>query len=427
MKKQALILLPLLIGALSGCKGSGSISEAERDFAKARNLKYVSNYSEKLGPETEIDIYELSRSLFKDSAINAKIITATYDEEYSGNLVTSYAAVNKYQLYEGYAQAFNRTLVDETYSKSTKTTNTKKTVMERVNYYDSNRKISFGAYSLNGNTYLDKDDLNGKTEEEVNQRLSQLYEGAMNTIFDSVGDCTFYEKKNGYIGYYEDISSGETDGIRYEIQNQIIFEFDSNYKIKKGTHLYNQLEDYDYKKGQKIDELKVVNYEHHVFEANYGDKKPSSLIIYEVQNKYAKPYFEDGQIYVDGITIDHDFEYRFKKSTPQNVHIEGFLFFNGYSSEPITFTPTIYTTRCLSMYDEDSLWEEVSGKFSIKNPANISYSENDLVYNMKNVEDALWFKVDCYLTDNVVKFKSGSVQIANRTTLEEYMNNLNWN
>ena len=60
MKKRSLILLPIFLSGLIGCKGNSTMSQMDIDFKKAENLKYDKNYEGKLGEELNFsDMYEI--------------------------------------------------------------------------------------------------------------------------------------------------------------------------------------------------------------------------------------------------------------------------------------------------------------------------------------------------------------------------------
>ena len=81
MKKRSLILLPIFLSGLIGCKGNSTMSQTDIDFKKAENLKYVNNYEDKLGEELNFDdIYELVEQTFFSGALTSKVIRANYNE-----------------------------------------------------------------------------------------------------------------------------------------------------------------------------------------------------------------------------------------------------------------------------------------------------------------------------------------------------------
>ena len=422
MKKRGLILIPILIGSLVGCKQSGG-SAVDRDIAKAKNLKFNEKYAAKLTTTTDVDVYGGALNVFNEKGLTTKSVVVSYDEmtDASDHIAETVARHNTYTLYKDYAIQGARTTKTDTLLTDTNKTYKNVRELEFESYYDDNRQTYFTHSYGRGGHYLEAVNLSTSSAEHIHNYITSAVDDASNNGFYHLTMCDFYEKKNGgYIGFYED-TYDDPDGhdmSRY----QIICELDKSFRLTKSTYFYEYYEKYDYIHDQEATKLRRVMYTHEIREVTYGSKKAESVIANNIQKLYGKPYIEYGFLSYSNLgTYDYT-DSIYQTISPKKIHLEGFIFFNEFSDQALDVTPTIDVCTLNSMYDDTSHYFEIDGALSIKNSKYFKYYKGQLQYQMKNIMDAIWIKIDCTLNSkNEVKFKSGSIEIKNRTELEAYL------
>ena len=428
MKKRGLILIPVLIASLAGCKQSSG-SNISAEMRKAHNLTFNKNYARRLGNEVDIDIYNYACEAFYNNAMTAKRVQAIYDEEsyqYDQIVITS-SEHSVYTLYQDYATQYARTKNYEEYFTADKKRSTINSTYESEEYYDDSRKVYFSHEVKNGSHNLYPIGLGDYDEEHINNYISTKLDDAYDFTLINTSYCNFYEKKNGYIGYYESQAEYEDDGHRYGSSVQVIYEFDSAFRTKKGSYFVEYYENYDYTRGVLTNKMRCVRYTHELYEFTFGNKKPETVVSGNIQKLYGKPYIDYGYMYFGNCESLDDYGYMAKKTSPTNLHLEGFLFFDSFSGSALDVTPDVYAVTNPSLYDDDYTDTEIVGKLSIKNSKLLKYLNGHLMYSMKYATEALWYKIDCVLDkNNVPKFKSGSIEVVDRVTLETYYYSLDW-
>lgn len=326
MKKHGLILIPVLIGSLVGCK-QGSGSAVDRDIARAKNLKFNEKYAAKLTTPTEVDVYGRALDVFNEKGLTTKSVVVSYDEMTyaTDHIAETVARHTTHTLYKDYAVQSARTTKTDRLLTDTNKKYKYVNELESESYYDDNRQTYFTHSYGKGGQYLEAVNLSSYSAEHIHNYIASAVDDASNNGFYHLTMCDFYEKKNGgYVGFYEDT--------------------------------------YDY---------------------------------------------------TDSI---------YQTISPEKIHLEGFIFFDEFTDQAIDVTPTIDVCTLNSMYDDTSHYFEIDGTLSIKNSKYFKYYKGQLQYHMKNIMDAIWFKIDCTLNSkNEVKFKSGSVEIVDRDTLESYL------
>lgn len=423
MKKHGLILIPILIGSLVGCKQGGS-SQVDADFKKAKNLKFDEKYATKLTTPTEVNVYGRALDVFNEKGLTTKSVVVSYDEMTyaTDHIADTVARHTTYTLYKDYAIQSARTTKTDRLLTDTNKTYKNVHEYEFESYYDDDHQTYFTHSYGKGGHYLEAVNLSSYSAEHIHNYIASAVDDASNNGFYHLTMCEdFYEKKNGgYVGFYED-TYDDPDGhdmSRY----QIICELDKSFKLTKSTFFYEYYEKYDYVHDQETTKLRRVMYTHEIREVTYGSKKAESVIASNIQKMYGKPYIEYGYLsYINLGTCDYT-DSIYQTISPEKIHLEGFIFFDEFTNQAIDVTPTIDVCTLNSMYDDTSHYFEIDGTLSIKNSKYFKYYKGQLQYHMKNIMDAIWFKIDCTLNSkNEVKFKSGSVEIVDRDTLESYL------
>ena len=427
MKKYAFMLLPLLLSALTGC--GKSENGVAKDINKAVNLKFDEKYSETLPESCDEDVYSNVESVFYGQALTVKSVHTTYDEK----LYDEYDRVNstydyyEYTLYEDYALKYHRECEDKNYI-----INKKENVYDLEGtykfdysaYYNESEQTYYYHQVRNGYHYLGDVDLSVYTESHRNNYIQSDYLYAFDSCFSNLSYAYFYKSNDGFVAYHEEIQNGIDGDLTTKYQIQVIYEFDSAYRLIRGSFLEERLSDFDYVTDKKIEKMKVNEYVHATYEISYGKKESKSIIADSISKNYGIPYFEYGYLNYEDCSIYEDNYSDYKFPTPQSLHIEGYISFNQYKSETIDVTPSVdYAYRMGIGGDSKDESDDNIQNLKIKNPQQLKYKDNKLLYEMNNSKDALWFKIDYVLEDTTVTFKSGTVEIVDKAYIIEYFDN----
>ena len=426
MKKRALILLPVLIGSLVGCKQAAT-SGVQADINRAKNLRFNTRYANTIGEETGVDVYGNASNAIMNHSTSVKFVEAVYDE-------FTYAAEHKYEktsqhivytLYQDYAFQYNRSGFYEEYHGDTHEKIARSSTRANQAYYDISSQIYYAEYVTNGYHNFDAVNLGSYDEQHINNYISsEGLTAAHDYALDPSASCDLYKKKNGYVGFYEYTTEDTYEGIKYVYKQQIIYEFDKDFRIKNGSYLQEEYETYNYLTGQATSNLRCVRSTHQIVEVTYGNRKSKSIIANNIQRLYGKPYINTGYIFFNDLS-DYDYtDYYARKTSPTKMRIEGFIFFDNYNNEALDVTPEMYAYVYPSMYNDDFYQSYFEGKLTIKNRNVLKYKNGHLKYTMQYATDALWFKVDCVLSRGKMVFKGGTVEVKNRVDLEDYLYSL---
>ena len=286
MKKHGLILVPVLIGSLVGCK-QGSGSAVDRDIARAKNLKFNEKYAAKLTTPTEVDVYGRALDVFNEKGLATKSVVVSYDEMTyaTDHIAETVARHTTYTLYKDYAVQSARTTKTDRLLTDTNKTYKYVNELESESYYDDNRQTYFTHSYGKGGQYLEAVNLSSYSAEHIHNYIASAVDDASSNGFYHLSMCDFYEKKNGgYVGFYESVYE-DPDGHDMG-RHQIICELDKSFKLTKSTFFYEYYEKYDYVHDQETTKLRRVMYTHEIREVTYGSKKAESVIASNIQKMY---------------------------------------------------------------------------------------------------------------------------------------------
>ncbi len=426
MKKRSLILLPILLSGLVGCKGNSTMSQMDIDFKKAENLKYVKNYENKLGEELNFnEIYEFVEQAFFSGALTSKIIRANYNEfdtVENYNYIQTDKSYSVHTLYAPYGSTVNGTSkIKREY------TNVPGKVFEGKRDFYAERYPNPDTQRLlyhevtNGNHEIF--DINVSS---LPDRLKETHQEAFDLISGEwMGYCSFYKIEKGYAAYYEYHykHDDEHDEYKTEYKEQTIYEFDNNYRLTKGSHFYERKSNRDYVNNIFLSKLKIDEYKHELYSVTYGARKDKSRLLASIQELYGKKHFGDSYfIYAPEV----DDGYSRYVLAPQYIHMEGYSAFNSYREEEVMVSPEAELNILNDVYGEDGVMINVgSPKMKILSPKLLRYkADGNLYFKMNSINDAIFYQMDFKLNSKgKLSFVKGSVKVVDKLDIKDYFDN----
>ena len=423
MKKYALFALPLLITCLTGCNESKkSLAQYEKDIKAAQKLTFKKGYKASLGtPIEDKGEFDAFEKMLKENSIKVRCTSAGYDESSSASdrvVMNRYNNVT-YNLYQDFAAKVEiHYLYDEFNYATQKSEYYSQYSQLNRDFYSEQYDTYFG-YSVSGknNHYLQTVELEGKPE---NIRKSWIEgdhdEMASFALGNLYGDL--YKTSKGYIVCYE--SYDEYDDVIY--QTQYIYKFDKDFHLIRGSYLNEQLSKFDYIKNKKVSKWKIDYYTHEIYYATYGKRLEKNKLVAEVEKAYGRPYFDS--IYASFYDCGDDYQ-TYVRYTPQSVEVEAYIAFDTLRIEPVDVTPYFSADICPSMYHQDETsCVEIATHFTLKSKK-LYYSNNRMIYNAKDVSEALYFKCTIIFDKkNNPVFKSGTVKVVDKTYIVDYFDEL---
>ncbi len=430
MKKYALILLPVLLTSMVGCK-KATVSPVDADFKKTEKIKFDAHYGDKL-PEDYLDsaatesVLNQIKAQFYTNAIEAKRVDVLYDEMYAlpsdGYTETKWNHA-VHTLYNDYGSIINGTY---RVRREFPGVDRKPVNREKIQYTER--------YPIPENTeLLDHEVTNGNhTLSRVNvshlpYRLHEPHDNAFYDVLDEwINYGYVYQVESGYIVYSEDHYTYDDEGFAVEFFEQTIFEFDKNCKLIKGTRYYEYKSDRDYATNTKLSKVKTVYLQQHLLSVTYGERKGKSEILAKMQNLYGKKHFDSASLIENTGAADYS-ESR-TVTDPQYIHIESSFLFDSFHSERIEVTPTVDLYFYFDLVEETSDYSTDKPKVKILTPKKLKYDGSSLYFSMDNANDAVFFEVDYKLDKNgEPKYVKGSAKIVDKGEIEDYFTYWDYN
>ena len=421
MKKYAFMLLPLLVASLVGCNKSSS-SESTAMINKAKSIKFIENYSDKLSglEPADVSIYNNIENRFYSDAKTASYGEISYDEyQYvNSNQMESKTEYAKYTLLMNSAYKMERIRKGNRENAKTR----KKEKLDRTtnseSFYDESRSRLYTYDNYDGeNELFDCVDLAGRSQSEIDNYRNQGIEEAYESTAGYVGECNVYVTKKGYLAYYEYSYEFTIPGdVQATEKTQIIIEFNSEYQLISGTFYDEVTSKYDMAKEEKVANTRT-NYSLRLyFTASYGEKESDKSVVSKMEKLYGKPYF----YYADcSFANAEDYETMFFLN-PQKVRVISYAKFNSFYSMDIdvsTYVNLYAYSDLYGMNDED--FEITKEKYKLKNTKQLRYdSDNNLFFRMNSISDCVYVDVTYELKNNKPVLKSGYVNIVSQEFIE---------
>lgn len=423
MKKYALILLPVLLTSMVGCK-KATVSPVDADFKKVEKLKYDAHYEDKL-PEHYLD-YATTESVlnqietqFYTNAIEAKRVRVCYDEMYAlptYNYVETEWGHTVHTLHSDYSSIINGTY---RVRREFPGVDRKPVNRERIQYTER--------YPIPENMeLLDHEVTNGNHElthvnvSHLPNRLHEPHDIPFYDVLDEwINSICIYQVASGYVGYSGERYSYDDEGFDVEYYEQTIFEFDKNCKLIKGTRYYEYKSNRDYTTNTKLSKVKTVYLQQYLFSVKYGERKNKSEILGNIQSLYGKKHFDSASFFEN--SGDADYNESRTVTEPQYIHIESYLSYDAFHSERIEVTPTVDLYYYSDLTEETSDYSTDKPKVKILTPKKLKYDGSALYFSMDNVNDAVFFEADYKFDKNGdAKYVKGSAKIVNKVEIEDY-------
>ena len=414
MKKYAFMLLPLLVTSLIGCKGGTSKpNDAAAQFRKADKLKFNEDYAAKVegleyGSDTDIDhIYEK----FEANAITIKATQIIYDEfENVERGDYSYS-----RQYDKYTLSNNHVFtLDNIYERTSFLGG--RLVQIANNYFveafhNQSKELYIKHYIYDGNNHdVNLTNLHSQEQSYIDFVINEGINESREIALDHILDTYIYVIKNGYICYSQMVSNEYYDDITLTHKKQIIFEFDSNYRLLKGSYFEEATSLYDFFNDKAVSEPRTNYSDHRVFEITYGKKDDGSSVKNKVESLYSKPYFDDGNVYFSA-GDEYDCV---RRKTQQKIHLEGYSLFNSFSAEEIDVTPMVYFGISSGLYGALGSDAYPEDKYELKSNK-LHYDEDGaLMFKMDSANDALYIELDYEIKNNELVCTNGFVNVVSK-------------